>query len=76
MELYKTKDIYEASALVTSDIKLLRLEKESNFFWFVFENLQKSEDISSQYWNNELMVLAKDYSDAIRSLKDRLFASR
>lgn len=74
MDKYKTKDIYEASCLVAKKAKLLTLEKQSNFYWFVFDNLNVCQKISDEYWRNELMVSAKDYSEAIRSLKDRLFA--
>lgn len=71
---FKTKDFYEASACMASKQKLLFLEKDSNFYWFVFENGDTCLEISNLFWRNELKVLAKDYADAIRSLKDRLFA--
>lgn len=71
---YKTKDIYEASCLVAKNQKLLTLEKEANFFWFIFDRRDDCLKLSDLFWRNELPVLAKDYADAIRSLKDRLFA--
>lgn len=72
---YKTKDLGEASAFLVKGIKLLRLEKDSNFYWFVFEYLS-SIDLSNLYWSGELQVPAKDYYDKMRSLKDRLFAQK
>ena len=74
METYKTKDIYEASCLLAKKARLITLEKQNNFFWFVFENPIFCQQISDNYWSNELLVPAKDYSEAIRSLKDRVFA--
>ena len=74
METYKTKDIYEATALLANNGRLIQLEKEGNFYWFVFENLDMVKKMSDSYWRNELSVLAKDYSDAFRTLKDRLFS--
>ncbi|KKR56129.1 MAG: hypothetical protein UT93_C0004G0007 [Candidatus Woesebacteria bacterium GW2011_GWF1_40_24] len=71
---FKTKDFYEASACIASKQKLACLEKDGNFYWFVFEDCDGCLKISDLFWRNELKVLAKDYADAIRSLKDRLFA--
>ena len=71
---YKTKDFYEASALLASKLKLLNLEQESKFYWFVFDDFVECSRVSNLFWGNELSVLAKDYADAIRTLKDRLFA--
>ena len=71
---YKTKDFYEASCLIAKKVKLISLEKDTSFYWFCFENWDASRKISDLFWRNELNVSAKDYADAIRTLKDRLFA--
>jgi len=71
---YKTKDIYEASCLVAKKQSLLALEKDRGFYWFVFQDKRRCLNLSDLFWRNELEVLAKDYADAIRTLKDRLFA--
>ena len=73
---YKTKDLPEAGALLASNAKLLGLEKEANFYWFLFENKLLCEQLSNAYWNNELQVSAKAYSNALKELKDRLFSRR
>lgn len=70
-----TKDLNEASALLVSGVKLLRLERGQGHYWFVFEK-QNAQEISNKFWSNELLVDAQRYSDAIRRLKDRLFAQR
>jgi len=72
---YLTKDLGEAAALLTAGINLLRLQKESKFYWFVFDSTN-SHEISNNYWSGQLKVVAKQYSDSLRSLKDRLFAQR
>lgn len=72
---YRTKDLGEAGALVTKNVKLLRLESQGEFYWFVFEN-RDAKKISDGYWNGDLLVPAKLYSESLRSLKDRLFAQR
>lgn len=71
---YKTKDFYEASALIATNKKLVALEKDNGFYWFVFDDWDASLKTSDLFWKNELKVMAKDYADAIRTLKDRLFA--
>ncbi len=73
---FKTKDIYEASVLIASQARLLHLEQDTGFFWFVFEDFSYCEQISNQYWRNELTLPAKTLTDAIRSLKDQLFSRR
>ncbi len=76
MERYKTKDIYEASALVAANLTIIGLEADSGFYWFVFESATACRKISNDYWSNSLTVKAREYADAIRTLKDRIFASK
>ena len=71
---YKTKDIYEGAALLAKKTRLISLERDGSFYWFVFEDWDASRTLSDSYWRNELVVMAKDYADALRTLKDRLFA--
>lgn len=75
-DLFRTKDLSEAAALLCQRARLLRLEEEQNFYWFVFANQSVCEDISNSYWSGELQVSAKSYADSLRNLKDRLFARR
>ena len=74
--VYLTRDLYEASLLYACQQKLLRLEKEKEgrSFWFVFNNRSACQSLIDTYWRRELNVNAKAYTDAIRSLKDRLFS--
>jgi hypothetical protein len=76
MERFKTKDIYEASALIATNANLITLEADRGFYWFVFENATSCRKVSDSYWSNRLTILAKSYAEAIRSLKDRIFASK
>lgn len=76
VDLYFTKDLSEASALLCKSAKLIRLEQEHNFYWFVFQNKDFCEQLSNSYWIGELQVSAKVYADSLKSLKDRLFAKR
>ncbi len=73
---YFTKDLGEATGLICSSTKLLRLQKESKFFWFVFADKSLCEQLANEYWAGSLKLDAKRYSEALRSLKDRLFAQK
>lgn len=75
-DVYQTKDLYEAALLESYDLRLLNLVKESNYYWFIFENKTKAEELSSWFWRKEINVNAKLYAESIRSLKDRIFARK
>lgn len=70
---YRSRDIGESSAILASGVKLLRLEKDEGFFWFIFEN-KSTNSIIDKYWSGELKVKAKTYNDCYKNLKDRIFA--
>lgn len=70
------KDIYAAAALFAEGKKLLRLQGEGKFFWFVFENKSDCEELLNKYWSGENLVSSRAYADAIRTLKDRLFSQK
>ena len=74
--LFKTKDLYEAAFLYADRRKLVRLERDGNIFWFVFADRETCERVSLAYWQGEIDTNAKEYADAIRTLKDRIFAQR
>jgi hypothetical protein len=74
--IYKTKDLGEASALITAHCRLINLETEKGFFWFMFDDPETCRKTSDAYWNNTLAVRAKELVDAMRSLKERVFAEK
>lgn len=76
IDLYFTKDLSEAAAILCSGAKLLRLEQEQNFYWFVLANKSLCEQLSNSYWTGELQVSAKSYADSLKSLKERVFSRR
>lgn len=76
MEQFRTKDIYEAGALIAADLLFVGLEPGAGFYWFVFDDETACRKVADTFWSNRLRVSAKDYAEAIRSLKDRLFANK
>ena len=73
---YKTKDLGEASGLLCKSAVLLRLQKENNFYWFVFQDKELCEKTSREYWFGNLQVNARNYYEEMRMLKDRLFSQK
>lgn len=72
-----TKDLYEAAFLFANGQKLIRVDRDSTICWFVFGNDNFTADqLRNLYWSGEGMVSGRSYADAIRTLKDRLFAQR
>ena len=71
---YITKDLYEAAALYSSNQKFLGLRKEGSFYWFIFEDRESCQQISDGFWAKKVKVDAKSYAEAVRTLKDRIFA--
>lgn len=73
---YKTNDLYQAVALKTAGVSLIRLERTSGrFFNFVFTDPNnKAEEILSMFWAKELKVDAKEFVENISELKTRIYS--
>ena len=74
--VYLTKDLYEGAFLYANRLRLLELQQEGKFYYFVFEDKEKAKSLSDKYWQREGKVIPKDYAESIRSLKDRLYARK
>lgn len=66
------RDLGEAAALLTQNIKLLRTEKDFNFSWFIFEG-NSIQQIIHTYHFDGLFLDAKAYYENIKLLKQKLF---
>lgn len=74
IETFKTRDLPEASLLLTKGSRLLEIERDGNTCWFVFENKKSCEELSKQFWFGECLVDAKSYYQAMATLKNRIFS--
>lgn len=70
---FMTRDIHEAAAIFSAGVRFIGLQQGQGFYYFVFE-ADKANEVSSKYWSGELKADLKKYSDALRTLKDRLYA--
>ncbi len=73
---YKVKDLYLSAYIYASQKPLLRVEREGSTCWFVYGDKASCEALASAYWANTAVGNVKAIVDAIRSLKDLVFAQR
>ena len=71
---FKTKDLYLASFLFAKEKVLARVDREKNICWFVFKDI--NEEMINKFWSGQAECEAKTFSDAIRTLKDRIFSEK
>jgi len=72
-QTFSTKDYWLAGALLAAGGKLLRLDWWDGRAFFVFADLERCDTEASAYWAGDLRVSAKDFTDALRTLKTRLY---
>jgi hypothetical protein len=71
--LFRTSDLALASALSLCQ-PFIRLEAVSaSRFNFIFEKTEDTDYLVDKYWNNDMRVDPREYFDAIRSIKARLY---
>jgi len=71
---YSTTDFWLAGGLLASGKCLLRLDRrDERRIAFVFKDLNKCEAATTAYWAGDLKVSAKAFTDALRTLKDRMY---
>lgn len=73
LDLYSTKDIYLASALVASGFQLEDITKQEKQFTFLFKLSKEIEYAVSDYWSGTLQSVAKDLFSAFRDIKSRMY---
>lgn len=73
---YSTPDLYMAGYFLTKGIELVGVQRspDSPRCFFVFSNPLACKAAMKEFYNKKGSVEPKTYAEAIRSLKDRLFA--
>lgn len=69
-----TKDLYLSALLYAKGVKLQGVNRQGRVCWFVFEDKEFSEQLRQKFITKTVEVNAKDYADALRTLKDLVFA--
>lgn len=71
---FACKDLYLASLIYAKGVKLETVIREGKSCWFVFGDKQTCESYQRSYFAKEVEVNAKEFSDALRTLKDLVFS--
>lgn len=61
------------SALVACSFDIRRTEKEGTRVFFYFNDSNDLQDTVNDYWAGKLMVSARQYFDATKMLKSRIY---
>lgn len=75
MNNYRLKDMYLAAYLYSQGLDLIKVERDGKVCWFNFESKTQCESLANLYWSDKAEVKVKSFVEAIRSLKDIIFAS-
>ncbi len=67
--------MYLAAYLYSQGLDLVKVERDGKVCWFNFVNKTQCELLANLYWSDKAEVRAKSFVEAIRSLKDIIFAS-
>lgn len=73
-DVYKTRDLAEAAALLVSQQRLIQIQRVGKICWFLFTDKEKCSQISNEYFFGSLLVNAREYQQAMARLKNRIFA--
>lgn len=72
--LYRTSDIYYAAYLKVAGVPLVRTDREGSRVFFLFEKLDTLDDLQREYFNRTSKVVAQDYADEIRAMKNLTYS--
>ena len=70
-----TRDLYAAGFLYAKGAGFEKIERNGKVCWFVFGNKELCEQLQLQFFAKTGDVVAKDYADALRTLKDLVFSN-
>lgn len=70
---FRTKDLYLSAFLYAKNQNLARVDRENGVCWFIFEDEEYCDELVNEYWSGTAYCNIRAYSDALRTLKDRIF---
>lgn len=75
-EIYRTKDIYEASWLYSKGAKFTGLQGDGHYYWFLFSSPKKSTALAATYWSQTAKGNIKHYADSFKTLRNLVLNKR
>ena len=76
MKETRLKDLYLCAYLLNEGQSLVRMEKEGQRCWFVFEQSPLSDELINSFWQDTASTKARSYVNKIQNLKDMIFSER
>lgn len=70
---FLTKDLHLAALLYAKAVPFVTVNRSGKLCWFVFENKKLCLQLQQEFFAKLVEVNAKDYADALRTLKDLVF---
>ncbi|KKQ89241.1 MAG: hypothetical protein UT12_C0019G0010 [Candidatus Curtissbacteria bacterium GW2011_GWC2_38_9] len=71
---FLTKDLYLGAILYSKQMKLEGVKRDGRVCWFEFLDKDACENLQKEFFSKSLEVNAKEYADAIKTLKDLVFS--
>lgn len=71
---FVTKDLYLGALLYAKGAKLQKINRQGRVCWFVFDNKPLCESYRQEFITKTIDVNAMSYIEALRTLKDFVFA--
>lgn len=69
----ETADLYLGALWYAKGMKFSGVRREGRQCWFMFANKAECQAMEARYYSQEETVVAKKYSDAVRTLKGLVF---
>lgn len=71
---YKTRDLYEAAFIYAqASANFVGLEADGRDYLFVFKDLSHCKKLADTYYARTGQVVGKNFTDAVKTLKDLIF---
>jgi len=76
MKEIKLKDLYLCGYLLNEGQSLVRVEKEGQRCWFVFEKTPLLDGLIDSFWQDTAITKVRSYVNKIQNLKDMIFSNK
>lgn len=73
MHTFESKDLSLMAALYASGMQLEDVRNDHGVVFFAFRDAERCKKLTRSYFRSELVVDAKRYAEALRTLKDLIF---
>lgn len=71
---FLTKDLHLAALLYAKAVPFVTVNRSGKLCWFVFEDKNLCLQLQQEFFAKSVDVNAKEYADALRTLKDLVFS--